>query len=203
VVRTLIGDRGGMLTSDAPFRVEESQRREVGRLVAEGLLESLLPGVAGPAGSRFDPGVRVAAAALALPGRVRARGVVAQAAAAWVWCGGPSPEVIDVAVPPGRTVPRLPALVAHERRMPGDDVVVLTAAYGDVQVTTATRTLVDLLRLLPAAEAPWVVTPLVTVPGVTAEGVTACLERMPRARGVTRARTLAATLPLARAPGRG
>jgi hypothetical protein len=187
------------VTPPAPFRVDDATRREVERLLADGLLEPLLPGVVGPVGSSADPASRLAAAALAIPERVRSRATaLAHAAAAWVWCGGPPPAVIDIAVPPHRSVPRLPAVAVHERRMPGDDVAVLATAGAVVPLTTPTRTLVDLLRGLPGTESPWVA-PLVGFPGVTAESVAGCLERMPRARGVTRARTLAAGLPLARA----
>jgi hypothetical protein len=184
-----------MLTPDAPFRVDDDHRREVERLLEEGLLEPLLLGVVGPAGCTGDAEMRVGALAVALPERVLERGVVAQAAAAWVWCGGTPPDVVDVAVPPGRTVPRLTTLAVHERRMPEGDVADLTFRGISVGVTTATRTLVDLLRMLPPSLAPAAVAPLLAVPGVTAAGVHACLERMPRARGVPRARVLAAGLP--------
>src|SRR5512140_1978847 len=111
-----------MLTLPAPFRVQESQRREVDRLVAEGLLEVLLPGVVAPVGCATSPQARAAVAALALPERLLERVVVAQAAAAWVWCGGAAPAQVDVTVPPGRSVPRTPELAAHERRLPDQDV---------------------------------------------------------------------------------
>jgi hypothetical protein len=106
-----------MRTPDAPFRVEESQAREVARLIEEGLLERLLPGVVGPTGCSRDADVRANAAVLALPDRLRRHGVLAQAAAAWVWCGGDPPRVVDVAVEPGRAVPRAPLLATHERRL--------------------------------------------------------------------------------------
>lgn len=173
-------------------------------MLADGLLEPLLPGVVGPPGSGADPDLRLAAAVLALPERVRSRGTLAEAAAAWVWCGGPPPAVMDVAVPPRRSLPTVPAVAVHERRMPAVDVVVLAAVGGVVPLTTPTRTLVDLLRLLPPGPAPWAVSALVGLAGVTADSVSACLAGMPRARGVTRARTLASALPLPRAapPGR-
>jgi hypothetical protein len=161
-----------------PFLVEEGQRRELDRLVDEGLLERLLPGVVGPAGCSRAAGVRVVAAA-------------------WVWGGGEPPPVIDVAVLPGRAVPRGGPVVGHERRMPPQDVAVLPARGDPLSVTTATRTLTDLLRLLPAPEALVAAARLTAVPGVTADGVRACLQRMPRARGVPQARRLVVELPFA------
>jgi len=190
-----------MLTTDAPFRVEPAQRREVDQLIADGLLEPLLPGVVGPLGCTRDVEMRVAAVALALPDRAVERGAVAQAAAAWVWCGGAAPRAVDLAVPPGRSMPRVPILVPHERRMPPQDVAVLPSGGRTVSVTTATRTLVDLLRLLPEGEALPAAAPLAIHPGVTREGVAACLDRMPRARGVPRARLLAARLRFGGEPG--
>jgi hypothetical protein len=183
-----------MLTPVAPFRIGDVPRHEADRLIADGLLEPLLPGVLGPPGSADDADVRLAAVVLALPDRVLERAAVAQAAAAWIWCGGTPPPVIDVAVEPGRALPRVPAMVSHERRMPPQDVARLPSGVATVAVTTATRTLVDLLRMLPEAEAPAAAAPLAGFPGVTPQGVAACLERMPRARGVPRARRLAARL---------
>ena len=183
-----------MLTTGTPFRVEESQQLEVGRLLADGLLEPLLHSVVGPLGCARDLDARVAAAVLALPARLLDRAALAQAAAAWIWCGGAPPGLIDVAVPPGRSVPRVPAVALHERRMPPQDVVQLPSGGSSVQVTTATRTLVHLLRLLPEAPAVVAAAPLAAYPGVTPDGVAACLDRMPRARGVPRARVLAGAL---------
>jgi hypothetical protein len=189
-----------MVISDAPFRIEEPQTREVARLVDDRLLDLLLPGVAGPVGSARDAHHRVAAAALALstlPPRLRERGVVAQDAAAWVWCGGVPPGVLDLVVPPHTSVPRIDGVVRHERRMPEQDIAMMPSDAGPVAVTTATRTLVDLLRLHLGTEPPPAAPLLAHLPGVTLAGVEACLARMPRARGVTRARRLADQLPLA------
>src|SRR4051812_37514277 len=189
-----------MVISDAPFRIDESHVREVTRLVDDGLLDILLPGVAAPTGSGRDAHHRVAAAALALsalPPRLRERGVVAQDAAAWVWCGGVPPGVLDLVVPPHTSVPRLDGVVRHERRMPEQDIAVMPSDAGPVAVTTATRTLVDLLRLHAGTQPPPAAPLLVRLPGVTLAGVDACLARMPRARGVGRARRLADELPLA------
>jgi len=186
-----------MLTPDTPFQVVASQQREVERLIADGLLEPLLPGVVGPIGCSERLDARLASVVLALPERVLGRAALAQAAAVWVWCGGAPPSVVDVAVPPGRSVPRLPFLAAHQRRMPPQDVALLPSDGASVQVTTPTRTLVDLLRLLPEAPGTAAAGRLATVGGVTPDGVAACLDRMPRARGVPRARVLAAALVFA------
>jgi len=202
-----------MTTPDAPFRIEDAPRREVELLITQGLLEALLPGVVGPAGCTQAFDARVAAAVLALPDRVRERGAVAQQAAAWIWCGGAPPPVVDVAVPPGRGVHRVGEVVTHERRMPDVDVTLLPVppaggstggstgdppgdgSTGVLSVTTPARTVVDLLRLLPETDAVAWAAPVAGLAGTTADDVHACLERMPRARGVPRARRLAAGLP--------
>ena len=210
-----------MTTPDAPFRIEDAPRREVDLLIAQGLLEPLLPGVVGPAGCTQGLDARVVAAALALPPLVRERGALAQQAAAWIWCGGTPPPVVDVAVPRGRGMHRAGEVVTHERRMPDVDVTSLPipsiggstadpagdpagdpggggcgggGPTGVLVVTTPARTVVDLLRLLPETEAVAWAAPVARVAGTTADDVHACLERMPRARGVPRARRLAAGL---------
>jgi hypothetical protein len=187
----------------AAFLVEDHQRREVDRLLAEGLLVDVLPGVVAPPGHADDLTFRLEAAALALPPRLRARGaVLAQGAAAWLWCGGPPPSVLDVAVLPGRSVPRHPGVVPHERRMPPEDVRELMPPTGPLlAATTPTRTATDLLRLLPEPLALRAAAPLAATGEVTPEGMAACLQRMGRARGVARARLALGRWPFDGRPG--
>jgi hypothetical protein len=113
-----------------------------------------------------------------------------------VWCGGVPPGLLDIVVPPHTSVPRLAAVATHERRMPPQDVVLLPSDGLRLPVTTATRTLVDVLRLDRGGDPPEAARLLAQLPGVTAQGVHDCLDRMPRARGVNRARRAVDGLPL-------
>jgi len=174
-----------------PFLIDPSQRRETDRLLAEGLLETLLPGVAGPPGGAGRRQTRLVALALALSPRAVSRAVVSELAAAWIWCGGDPPDVIDVVVPPGRSLTRPsrpPLLAVHQRRLPPQDLTALEAGPVRIELTTPTRTLTDLLRLPPSGGLRGRIDALAAVPGVSAGGVATCLDRMPRARGVSRAR---------------
>jgi hypothetical protein len=186
-----------MIDLQLPFRTgvaaDPGEAREVGRLLGEGLLVPVLLDVVVAAGAPADQNLRARALRLVVPDRLHDCGaVVAQCAAAWLWCGGSPPHLVDLAVRPGRgRVLAASHLVRHERRMPPQDVVVVEPPGGrGVAVTTGARTAADLLRTLPELIALEAAVHVATVTGAGVDEVAACLELMPRARGVARARRL-------------
>ena len=191
-----------MIETDLPFRTngdpQTGHPREIGRLLGEGLLVPVLLDVVVAAGAPSDQNLRARALSLVVPDRLHDCGaVVAQLAAAWLWCGGAPPPLVDVVVRPGRgRVLAASHLVRHERRMPPKDAVVISppGARG-IAVTTGARTAADLLRTLPEFTALQAAVDVATATGADAREVAACLELMPRARGVARARRLLAAWP--------
>lgn len=186
-----------MIDTKSPFRAGSdagaTQAREVDRLLAAGLLVPVLLDVVVAADTPSDQRLRAHALSLVLPDRLLARGVVAQEAAAWLWCGGPPPRFVDLAVAPGSGRAAAPHLVVHERRMPPDDVERIEIAdppAPPLAVTTPVRTAADLLRILPVPDGLTEATRLAAHVGATPAEISACLGRMPRARGVARARRL-------------
>jgi hypothetical protein len=170
-----------------PFRVDVAGLREADSLVAERLLVNLLLDVFVAADVRVDHEVRAAAVALTLPARLlRAGAVVTQLAAAWLWCGGPAPPYVDVVQQRGQGRVSRPGVVLHERRIDPVDV----AGVGDLIVTTPARTAADLLRTGHPERAENCLRALMMHTGLTLRDVAATLERMPRMRGVARAREL-------------
>jgi hypothetical protein len=193
--------RGHVIDTHLPFRtgtgLAAAEAREVERLLAHGLLVPVLLDVVVAADAPADLALRARALQLVVPDRLHDRGAaVAQEAAAWLWCGGAPPAVVDVAVMPGGGRVPAPYLAVHEWRMTPDDVtfVEFTDAR-PLAVTTVVRTAADLLRVLPTPYGLGAAVHVATVAGVTAGEVTACLERMPRARGVARARRLLGDWP--------
>jgi hypothetical protein len=80
--------------------------------------------------------------------------------------------------------------------MPPQDVVVVEPPGSPgVAVTTGARTAADLLRTLPELTALEAAVHVASVTGAGVDEVAACLELMPRARGVARARRLLAGWP--------
>jgi hypothetical protein len=196
-----------MIDTMLPFRtgagLGPGEPREVGRLLGEGLLVPVLLDVVVAADAPADRDLRARALRLVVPDRLHACGaVVAQRAAAWLWCGGAPPTQVDVAVPPGRgRVLAASRLVRHERRMPPQDVAVITPPGGQgLAVTTGARTAADLLRTLPEATALEAAVHVATATGASPGEVAGCLELMPRARGVARARRLLTTWPEGHSP---
>lgn len=195
-----------MIDASLPFRTDPfrtdplrdtADGREVDRLLSDGLLVPVLLDVVVAADSPVDQVLRATALRLFLPDRLHDLGAaVAQEAAAWLWCGGSPPRFVDVAVPPGRGRVAAPHLVVHERRVPPDDVTqVDVPGRPPLTVTTPVRTAADLLRTLPAPDALDDAVRVAAVTGVAghvdiAVDVAACLERMPGARGVARARRM-------------
>jgi hypothetical protein len=170
-----------------PFRVDVAGLREAHLLVAERLLVNLLLDVFVAADVDVGRDVRAAAVALTLPARLRgAEVVVTQVAAAWLWCGGSAPPYVDVVQPPGQGRASRPGVVLHERRIDPADV----ARVGELVVTTPGRTAADLLRMAPPEQALAGLTGLMAHTRLTVQEVADTLERMPRMRGVARARDL-------------
>jgi hypothetical protein len=204
-----------MIDASLPFRTDPlrdtADGREVERLLADGLLVHVLLDAVAAADSPVDQVFRATALRLFLPERLHSLGAaVAQAAAAWLWCGGSPPRFVDVAVPPGRGRVAAPHLVVHERRVPPDDVTVIEAPGGPpLTVTTPVRTAADLLRTLPAPDALVDAVRVAAALAPTeargdesdvAADVAACLERMPGARGVARARRMLRDWPVPARP---
>jgi hypothetical protein len=190
-----------------PFRLglklEPTEARELARLLDEGLLQPVLADVVVAAATPVDAGLRACALRLLVPDRLHERGAaVSEQAAAWLWCGGPPPTVVDVAVAPGRGRVIVPYLAVHERRMPPDDVTTVMPPDGvALTVTTGVRTAADLLRALPPPTALDAAVRVAAATGATAPGIARCLDLMPRARGVARARRLLRDWPDDAPPG--
>jgi hypothetical protein len=191
-----------MIDTVLPFRtgahLEPGQAREVARLLGDGMLVPVLLDVVVAADVPADRDLRARALRLVVPDRLHACGaVVAERAAAWLWCGGTPPAQVDVTVPPGRgRVLAASHLVRHERRMPPQDLVVIAPPGGqELAVTTGARTAADLLRTLPELTAPEAAVHVATVTGTAVDEIAGCLDLMPRARGVARARRLLRAWP--------
>lgn len=206
-----------VIDTHSPFRTAEglppTESREVGRLLSAGLLTPVLLDVVVAADAPADRRLRAAALHLVTPARLRDRGaVVAQAAAAWLWVAGSPPAVVDLAVAPGQRRASASNVVVHERRMPPDDVTGVdcdhcradrgpaspTHGGRTLAVTTPARTCADLLRTLPPAEAIVAAARLAAELTLTLDDVGACLDRMPRARGIAQARRLLSNWPAVR-----
>lgn len=190
-----------MIDPDLPFRrscgLSESEAREVGRLIDDGLLVPLVLDVVVAVGVPPGRDLRAAALGLMVADRLRACGAaVAQEAAAWLWVSGPAPRYVDVVIAPGRVRSPWPHVLVHERRMSAQDVVQVEVRGGTtLAVTTPARTAADLLRTLPEPLALETAGQLAAHTGLCAADVAACLESMPRARGVARARRLLTRRP--------
>jgi hypothetical protein len=157
-------------------------------LLRDGDLVELCPGTALPADVPVAPAHRAAARAPLVP-----RGAaLARESAAWVHLGGPPPAVTHV-VAPGHAPAPHPGRAGTGGSLPPRDVVLL----GDVPVTTARRTALDLLLARP----PAVAAPLVAAlrdAGLDLGAVHADVASAAGRRGVRRA---AATLARLRAAG--
>jgi hypothetical protein len=186
-----------MTTTDLPFRPAPADLRETDRLVAARLLDRVVLDVVVAPGPAPDRALRADALRLLVPDRLRERGaVVVEGAAAWLWGGGPPPGYVDVSVLPGTLRVTVPHLVRHERWMPADDTVPVLGRSGEpVLVSTPARTAADLLRTAPETLADRAARDVVAATGAAPAEIAACLARMPRARGVARARLLLGRWP--------
>jgi hypothetical protein len=182
----------GMDFPPGPFRVEVAGLREADLLVAERLLVNVLLDVFVAADVNVDREVRAAAIALTLPTRLlRGGAIVTQVAAAWLWCGGPAPPYVDVVQRPGQGRASRPGVVLHERRIDPADVT----GAGELLVTAPARTAADLMRMSHPERASRALHELMAHTGLTLQEVAETLERMPRMRGVARARDLLGRWP--------
>lgn len=179
---------------DHPFRAapgDPAQTRELERLVEAGMLRRL-PGAVLVADHVPDTALlrgQALGLALAPPGgRVptgpAARAVIGYATAAWLHTGGPPPETLDLIIAPGTARPKGLAVRLHEHRLHPHEV----QAVARVRVTDPARTAADLARGLEPARVGAALERLGAVCGVRLVDVLDQLDRMPRARGVARAR---------------
>ena len=182
-----------MSSSLLPYRPSSAalaplvRRDDVGPLAGagmlrDGVLRPLWHGVAVREGVEVTPGLRLAAVAHLVPERA----VVARAAAAWVFAGGPPPAFVDVLVRPGarRTDPP-PERRPCEGPLSPDDVLVCGAG----RVTTLQRTGLDVARYVPAETARSLLA-MLEHRGFDADLALESLGALTGERGTQRARTL-------------
>ncbi len=161
---------------------------EAGRLAREGVLRRVVDEVYVPADVPEVPALRAAALHALVPGALlSAAPVVCWEAAGWVYCGGPAPHRVDLAVPApaARSLVRVP-LVVHEMRLTRADL----RAVGPTRLwlTSPARTAVDLARRLPHERALEAMDELARIAGLTPPALLARLHAMQRYRDITRAR---------------
>jgi hypothetical protein len=134
--------------------------------------------------------LRVSAVAQLLPPpRSPADVVVGYETARWVLVGGSVPERIDVYAVPGLSRRRFRGCRVHEAPLAPGMVTVLggLTASSSVAVTVPARTAVDLARSRPRARALTELD-LLAGCGLTPQTLTSTMSRMPRHRGLPRAR---------------
>ncbi len=165
---------------------------EAGRLAHEGVLRRVVDEVYVPADVQDAPALRAAAVhALVSVALLSAAPVICWEAAGWVYCGGPAPERVDLAVPApaSRSLVRAP-LALHEMRMARADLREVGATR--LRITSPARTAVDLARRLPHERALTMMDELAVDAGLTPPALLARLHAMQRYRDITRARLAAA-----------
>ncbi len=174
-----------------PDPTDRAGHRETQRLLDDGLLRALPGGVLVGAHVPDTTALRAAAlrAAVTRPGRAgpgdpAARAVIGYRTAAWLHCGGPAPEVVDLVIAPGTARPKgIPVRLREHRLHPRH-----VQTVGGVQATTPTRTAADLARGLPPEQVGRELERLGRECGVRLIDVVEELDGMRNAQGVARAR---------------
>lgn len=184
-------DRTQLVRAPLHLAADDSQRLELDRLLAEGLLRPAPGGVLIPAQLPDTMALRAGAVRLAAtrwdaPGPVgrMATAVIGYRTACWVYAGGAPPELADLVIPPSSARPKGLPLRLHEHRLETADVLEI----GPATVTTPLRTAADLARFLPAGEVGPGLTLLQRSCGIQLVEVLAEIERLSPGRFVARAR---------------
>jgi len=182
---------GATFEPDEPFRRPPAPAagEEVRRLRDEGLVRALIGDVYVAADVTCTPELRSRAAALLVPGRLLAvGGVVGFGSAAWIhaeW-GAVPPEQVEMILPSGLNRAGWGWVRVRQVRVRPEHVGLVAG----LPVTSPARTAADLARDRPPPLAHDALSALAGACGITAAQVRGCLDGMPRARGVSRARAV-------------
>jgi hypothetical protein len=140
-----------------------------------------------------SPTLRAAAVGALVPAALSEAGAaICWETAAWVYCGGSTPDAVHLAVsPPANRSPARPPLAVHQMRLTARDVREVDG--GGLRITSPARTAVDLARRLPQHQALTWMDDLAGAAGLTPSAALARLHGMQRYRDVTRARVAVST----------
>jgi hypothetical protein len=145
---------GSPLAEALPFRASSDDEKQ--RLLAQGLVRSVIADVLVAVDAPDSRAIRIAATGLLIPTEVRLNlgWVVGFASAAWLHTGGcgttqSAQEKLQVIISPRQRRPRVPGIRGRQVALAPDQVVFL----GGVAVTDPVRTAADVARDLPPAEA--------------------------------------------------